>query len=182
MAVHLKKLISKTAEHLRAHPEAAQTSFHASSALQEGLRSVVTVRRHELTVDEPPALGGTDQGPNPVELVLAALGSCQEITYRAFATALGIPLDAVSVELRGELDLRGFFAVDPTVRPGYQRIQGTVHLRSESATPEQLQRLREVVDQHCPVLDILQNPVPVSLDVTVDTGLRDQLRSRGEVI
>jgi putative redox protein len=167
MAVHLKKLISNMVEQFRANPATAQGSFHASSALQEGFRSIVALRRHKLTVDEPTTLGGTDQGPNPVELVLAALGSCQEITYRAFAAALDIPLESVSVKLRGDLDLRGFFAVDPSVRPGYQRIQGTVSLRSKSATPEQLQRLRDAVNAHCPVLDILQNPVPVSLDIAI---------------
>jgi hypothetical protein len=53
----------------------------------------------------------TDTGPNPVEAVLAALATCQEITYRAYATTLGIPLESVSVTLEGSLDLRGFFAV-----------------------------------------------------------------------
>jgi uncharacterized OsmC-like protein len=119
-------------------------------------------------IDEPASLGGTDRGPNPVELILAALGSCQEITYRAFATALGIPLDSVSVELRGDLDLRGFFAVDPLVRAGYQRIRGTVKLRARGATAEQLDQLRNVVNAHCPVLDILANPVPVAIDVAIE--------------
>jgi putative redox protein len=172
MSVFLKKIIAETSDRLRADPAAGQASFHASSAQQRGLRSVALLRQHEVTVDEPAELGGTDRGPNPVELVLAALGTCQEITYRAYATALGIPLDSVSVKLRGDLDLRGFFAVDPAVRPGYQRIQGTVSLRSDRATPEQLQQLREVVNQHCPVLDILRNPVPVQLDVALDTPLQ----------
>lgn len=170
MAADLKKLISRTVEQFQANPATAQGSFHASSVLQEGFRSVVALRGHELTVDEPATLGGTDRGPNPVELVLAALGSCQEITYRAFAAALDIPLDSVSVKLRGDLDLRGFFAVDPSVRPGYQRIQGTVSLRSRGATPEQLQKLRDAVNAHCPVLDILQNPVPVSLDIAIEAA------------
>lgn len=167
MSDHLKTLISDTQAEFRAHPDKAQASFHSSSALQDGFRSVASLRDHRITVDEPPALGGTDRGPNPVELVLAALGTCQEITYRAFAAALGISLDSVSVELTGDIDLRGFFAVDPAVRPGYQRVHGTVKLRSPGATPEQLQRLREAVNAHCPVLDILANPVPVALDIDI---------------
>jgi uncharacterized OsmC-like protein len=165
----LKKLITDTQEEFRSRPEKALASFRSSSALQDGFRSVASLREHLVTVDEPASLGGTDRGPNPVELVLAALGSCQEITYRAFATALGIPLDTVSVELTGDIDLRGFFAVDPAVRPGYQRVHGTVKLRASKATAEQLQKLTAVVNAHCPVLDILTNPVPVSLDVSVVT-------------
>lgn len=64
------------------------------------------MREHKLVVDEPPDLGGSDAGPNPVELVLAALGTCQEITYRAYATTLGIPLERVSVNLTGTIDLK----------------------------------------------------------------------------
>ena len=105
--------------------------------------------------------GGTDTGPNPVELVLAALGTCQEITYRLYADALGIPLRGVSVKVEGDLDPRGFFAVDGgQTRPGYRGVRATVVL--DSPAPEaELKRLRETVDRHCPVLDIIRNPVPV---------------------
>ncbi len=158
----LKSLIAETQAAFTADPVTAKASFESRSALQEGLRSEAQLRQHRLTIDEPQALGGSDQGPNPVELILAALGSCQEITYRAFASALGIPLKSVSVELTGDIDLRGFFAVDPSVRPGYEAIRGTVHLES-SADPETLEQLRQAVNGHCPVLDILANPVPVTL-------------------
>ena len=111
----------------------------------EGLRSETKIRQFSVTVDEPPTLGGTDTGPNPVELVLAALATCQEITYRAYATALGIPLESVSVKLEGTLDLRGFFAVKDGVRAGFSDIRGVVNLKS-SAPAAELAKLKEVVD------------------------------------
>jgi putative redox protein len=40
-----------------------------------GLAQEVVIRQHRLTVDEPPATGGTDAGPTPWELLTAALGS-----------------------------------------------------------------------------------------------------------
>jgi uncharacterized OsmC-like protein len=104
----------------------------------------------------------TDTGPNPVEFVLAALATCQEITYRAYATALGIPLESVSVTLEGSLDLRGFFAVKDGVRAGFNDVRGVVNLKS-SAPDAELAKLKDVVDGHCPVLDILRAPVPVDL-------------------
>ena len=91
-------------------------------------------------------------------------GSCQEITYRAYATALGIPLEKVSVTLDGDIDLRGFFGVDDSVRPGYGEIKGTVKLTS-TADEADLQKLRDAVNAHCPVLDMLTRPVPVSLEL-----------------
>jgi uncharacterized OsmC-like protein len=166
MSNQLQQIISDTQTSLRSNPERGKTIFNSRSALKEGFHSEVNLRQHQITVDEPPTLGGTDQGPNPVELILAALGTCQEITYRAYATALGIPLESVSVELEGELDLRGFFAVSDQVRAGYQQIKGTVRLQS-SASAEKLQQLRDVVNAHCPVLDILTNPVPVKLDLRI---------------
>jgi putative redox protein len=43
------------------------------------------IRQHAVGIDEPTGIGGTDSGPNPVELVLAALGGCKAITYRFWA-------------------------------------------------------------------------------------------------
>jgi putative redox protein len=169
MSTQLKQLISDTRSTFSTNPDAARAMFHSTSRLTEGFRSGVSIRQHKLAADEPPALGGADSAPTPVELILAALGTCQEITYRAYATAMGIPLDAVSVELTGDLDLRGFFAVDESVRAGYQRIRGTVHLES-SAGEAELQKLRAAVDAHCPVLDILTNKVPVSLNLSIHSS------------
>lgn len=160
----LKEIIVETQANLRADAASAKSVFSVDSRQVENLRSEAKIRQFSLTIDEPPALGGSDAGPNPVELVLAALATCQEITYRAYATALGIPLDSVSVKLDGILDLRGFFAVDERVRPGFSGVQGIVTLKS-SATQEELAKLKEVVDAHCPVLDILRAPVPVELEL-----------------
>ncbi len=68
------------------------------------------------------------------------------------------------VEIEGDIDLRGFFAVDESVRAGYGAIRGTVHLVSD-ASDEDIAKLREIVNAHCPVLDIMKNPVPVALEV-----------------
>ncbi len=160
----LRETISATQEKYRLNPAEALATFHSKSELVEGFRSDVTIRDHHVVVDEPPQLGGGDAGPNPIELLLAALGACQEITYKAYATAMGIDIERVSVELKGDIDLRGFFGVDETVRAGYQKIRGTVHIES-CASRDALQKLKAAVDTHCPLLDMLTTPVPVSLEL-----------------
>jgi uncharacterized OsmC-like protein len=168
MSVALKDAVEFKQSELRANPDKAVATFVADSRQVQGLQSETKIRNFTLTVDEPESLGGTDTGPNPVELILGALASCQEITYRAFAEALEIPLDSVAVRIEGDLDLRGFFAVSDNVRAGFQDIRGTVELDS-TASPEDLSRLKEIVDAHCPVLDILQGSVPVSLEINQQT-------------
>jgi putative redox protein len=163
----LKDTIVATQADLRANPGNAAAMFSADSRQIEGLRSETKIRQFSVTVDEPPNLGGTDAGPNPVELVLAALATCQEITYRAYATALGIPLESVSVKLEGSLDLRGFFGVKDDVRAGFNNIRGVVDLKS-SASAADLAKLKDAVDAHCPVLDILRAPVPVDLKLKTE--------------
>jgi len=138
-------------------------AFEVTTRQLTGLLSEAAIRDFSITIDEPTSLGGSDRGPNPVELVLAALGACQEITYRLYADTLDIPLNGVSVKLTGRLDLRGFFAVDEGVRPGLRDIQATVTIDSPASTDD-IERLKATVDRHCPVLDILRNVTPVKTE------------------
>jgi uncharacterized OsmC-like protein len=75
---------------------------------QGGFRSTVKIRDFELTIDRPKGFGGGNTGPKPTEVLLAALAACQEITWRLYADALGIPLAGIEVELDELQDLRGF--------------------------------------------------------------------------
>ncbi len=169
MATELKDIFTATQSHLRQRPAEAAATFAVATRQLAGLRSEATIRDFRVTLDEPPALGGTDSGPNPVELVLAALGACQEITYRLYAETLGIPLNHVSVKVEGRLDLRGLFAVDEGVRPGFRDIRAVVEIDSPAGA-EEIERLRLAVDSHCPVLDILRNVTPTKLEIIHNAG------------
>ncbi len=60
----------------------------------------VITGRHRFTMDEPTSVGGDDSGPNPYELLGAALGGCTSMTMRMYAERKGIPLERVEVEVR----------------------------------------------------------------------------------
>jgi uncharacterized OsmC-like protein len=96
-----------------------------------------------------------------VEAVLGGLVSCQAITYKVWAAKLGIELERVTVEATGNIDLLGFFGIDQQVRPGYDSVELKVQLAGPES-PERYQELADAVDAHCPVLDNLRNPLPVS--------------------
>ncbi|MEW2572627.1 OsmC family protein [Streptomyces sp. NPDC047070] len=63
----------------------------------------VAIGTHHLTADEPEPTG-TDAGPTPGELLLAALGSCTSMAVRAFADRHGWPLHRIDVAVRFDAD------------------------------------------------------------------------------
>jgi uncharacterized OsmC-like protein len=157
----IRSVIDATTAAVAEDPARAAALFRAEGAGGDGVRSEIRIGRHAVVVDEPPALGGADAAPNPVEAALAGLLSCQVVTYRFWAVELGIPLDDVSVQVEGDLDVRGFFGLDPAVRPGFGEVRVAVRL-SGPASDEDYRRLHATVDEHCPVLDLFRNPTPVS--------------------
>lgn len=162
--VQLGELVNATTSALAEHPTAGVIHPAAKTALVPNTATEVTIRagRHTFTIDEPASLGGSDLGANPVEHLLASLGACQVITYQVWAAKLGIAVDSIEIDLSGDLDVRGFFGVDPDVRPGFQSIEVNVRL-SGPESDERYAELTATVDEHCPVLDVLTNAVPVSL-------------------
>src|SRR5260370_11399209 len=77
--------------------EAADVIVRGSAA---GFAQEIFAGLHRLSADEPQAAGGTDTGPSPYDLLLAALGSCTSMTVAMYARRKGWPLEHVRVWLR----------------------------------------------------------------------------------
>jgi uncharacterized OsmC-like protein len=69
---------------------------------REGFRTDVLANGHALVADEPAAVGGTNAGPSPYELLAAALGACTSMTLRIYADRKDLSLEEVTVRLRHE--------------------------------------------------------------------------------
>ena len=149
---------------LRNRPDKTRVEVHADSQLVEAFRSHAKVRDFDVVVDQPENMGSTNRGPRPSEYVLAALAACHEVTYRLYADAMNINLRQVAVSVTGVSDAKGFFGLDEGVAAGFSEVYGTIVIKSD-ASDEEIERLRQAVNQHCPVLDDLQKPVPVELKV-----------------
>ena len=66
----------------------------------DGFVQEVEAGGHRLRSDEPIAAGGSDAGPTPYDLLLAALGSCTSMTVGMYARRKQWPLERVTVRLR----------------------------------------------------------------------------------
>ena len=90
-------------------------------------------------IDEPVASGGLGSGPNPYDLLAAALGACKAMTIRLYANRKTWPLARVQVDVRhkrSSLNARDVF-------------EASVHLEGD-LDAEQRARLVEIAER-CPV-------------------------------
>ena len=135
---------------------------HISDFEQDG--STVDSPEFTITGDEPAALLGDRAGPNAVEHLLAALGSCLSVTYAGHAAAKGIEIEDMRFEFEGDIDLRGFLGLSDEVRPGYEEIRATTQIDAD-ASEEQLRELHEEVKETSPVYDNVTNEVTLDVDL-----------------
>lgn len=144
------------------------TTFKATAnKLKEGLQVETSIRSFKILMDEPAELGGTDMGPNPVEVLLAALGACQSIVAFAFAESHNIKIDGFYVKLEGDLDPDGFLGLS-NARKGFQEIRYEIHFITKEPLSK-IQQYVEFIERTCPVGDCLQNGVRlVKSNVIID--------------
>lgn len=142
------------------------TTWKASISWAGGLRSRAQVRQMEpIASDGPHVLGGHDSAPNPVELLLAAFGNCLAAGYVAHATAAGIVIRWLQVDVSGRLDPTVLLGMGPG-HAGFDTISATASLDCD-ADPADVQRLHEDVLASSPVGHTLQAPVPVRVDLAI---------------
>lgn len=166
----MKSALQNTIAAVQKNPAMARLVFKAETRLKENVCCTAKVRDFPaMVVDEPPELGGGNMAMNPVELVLVALGTCQEIMFSAYAAVMGIPLEEVKVDVKGYLDVRGLFGMDAAIPAGYQKItfETTIKSPADEAT---IRKLIETVEGHCPLLDTLVRPVEVSANAYCING------------
>jgi len=173
--VNVDQLIG-TINAIKDNPDLARFHFRAKNEWVSGGHSRTKIQsfygagaedtsRSELFVlegDEPPVLLGSNAGPNAVETVLHALASCLAVGFVYNAAAQGIRVDSLEFDLEGDIDLHGFLGLSDQIRPGYQNIRLSYRVKSE-APRVKLEELCEYVQKTSPVLDIIRNPVPVSI-------------------
>jgi len=124
-------------------------------------------KNFSIYTDEPLEMCGTNQHPNPHETLFAALNSCMMLGYVANCALEGIQIEELRIETEGDIDLRSFLGIKPTVKPGYDQIRCTVHIKG-SGTPEQFEAIHRLVIATSPNYFNLRNPIPLLSRLVID--------------
>src|SRR3954468_8980899 len=124
-----------------------------------GLAQHITTEHHRLVVDEPRAAGGTDAGPSPYDLLLAALGACTSMALSLSAARKQWPLESVTVTLRHSRIHAADSRACETTPAMLDRIERDVELHG-TLTEEQVTRLLDIAGK-CPVHRTLSSRIDI---------------------
>jgi uncharacterized OsmC-like protein/alpha-beta hydrolase superfamily lysophospholipase len=127
----------------------------------------ITAGAHRFLADEPMAVGGRDSGPNPYDLLLAALGACTAMTLRLYAERKALPLDQVTVRLRHGKVHAADCETCETKDGMVDRIERGIALAGGLDADERA-RLLEIADK-CPIHRTLTSEIDIRT-----TELRDE--------
>lgn len=139
----------------------ATTSASSNLSNQPG-RAIATARGHHLIVDSPPPLGGPNEELNPLDLLLAALGTCGAFVIETAAREKSIPLQSVALDVEGDFDPRGVKGVED-INPMITEFR--VKVAIQGATDEQKTALIEQFKVRCPVYTTLSQATPIKFEI-----------------
>lgn len=167
--------MTEAVEAVRQQPEAGLLTWRSRVAWDGGFgldvhaRQIeqlgeVMPRRFTMRGDHPPELLGNNTGPTAIETAMAALGSCMAGTFAAQATARGIELRALEVDVEARIDLNGFFGLSD-VPPGLSDVKLIFRVDCD-ADAETLDDLLAAAKAHSPVFDTVTRPKPVETEIS----------------
>jgi putative redox protein len=124
-----------------------------------GFAQEIHAGRHRIVADEPASAGGTDTGPSPYDLLLAALGACTSMTVGMYARRKAWPLEEVTVHLRHS-KIHAIDCAECETKEGMlDRIERDIHFAGP-LTDEQRSKLLEIANK-CPVHRTLTSEIDI---------------------
>jgi putative redox protein len=106
----------------------------------------------EIHVDEPVSAGGTGNGPQPTDLLLASVASCFTLALAYSANKLGLTAGGIDVSVSGTYD-----------GPRFSDLR--IDVRLVGVEPEARKRLVQSAGRVCYVTNTMRNPPRITVDV-----------------
>lgn len=133
--------------------------FQATVKRDEGLRVICESRGFKIVLDEPTDIGGSNEGMNPVEALLCALGACQTIVASMYAKKFGLTIEDIRIELDGDL-------AEERDYNGYEKIYYSVYFKSKDEY-NKLVKFADYIEKICPVGNTLGKGIELERRVVV---------------
>lgn len=161
--------LSEFVNEARAKPDEARARYGVRLNWETGMRSAVEAapmnlgphrvsRAFSWKADQPRQLLGSNHAPSPQEYLLSGLGACLMSTFVAGAAARDAQIEALEVEVEGDLDLRGAMGLQSDAPVGFSEIRYRMRVTG-AATPAEFEELRRLAEAHSPNAATLKKAV-----------------------
>ena len=148
----IREIAERNAKMLALKPTRGHLTGVTKARQVDGLRCEIEEGPWKLAADMPAKAGGDETAPTPGMLGRGALASCLVIGISTWAARLGVPIDALKVEVQGDFDARGELGVSD-VSPGYTEVRYQISI--DSPAPKQaITELLETAERHSPYVDV----------------------------
>jgi uncharacterized OsmC-like protein len=164
-ADELRSLQAPLKDQYRQDPKAALVTLKAEGRIGEGISCKVDTGKALIEAGLHPATGGTGLQACSGDMLLEALAACAGVTLSAVATAIGIEIRTGIVRAEGDLDFRGTLGVSKEAPVGFQQIRLQFDLQTD-ASSEQLNKLIQLTERYCVVLQTLRNAPEIQVSRT----------------
>ncbi|MBI1967933.1 MAG: OsmC family protein [Gemmatimonadetes bacterium] len=167
----IRSALERNVKAVALRPAVGQGTAATKVKLLPGLACEASEGPWKLVVGMTDKYGGSNAGPNPGIYGRTALGSCLAIGYAMWAARLGVPIDALEIEVQADYDVRGELGVSDDVPPGYSAVRYIV--RVESTAPEaDVLRVLDTADRYSSYRDDFTRAVPVRREVRITAGAK----------
>jgi uncharacterized OsmC-like protein len=156
----IKAAFERLTDAIRAKPSIAMVTKETVCRVETGLKADCETAGFQFTVDVDKGMGGEGSAPNPGAYARGAVASCIAIAAAAIFARRDLKVDAITVRVEADLDVRsGSLALndDP---PGFRELRYTVEVDSP-ADPVEVRKVVEEATSRSPVLQSIARPIPV---------------------
>ncbi len=129
----------------------ALSTLKVKGTMADGFRTEIQCSQ-KFIIDQPKAMGGNGEGPNPMEIFLSSLPACICAIGRIISNQKRLNVKGISVEVEGDLDKDFLMGKTTEGRAGFTEIRAYVDIDADMTMEEKEQFLQEI-ERRCPIAD-----------------------------
>jgi uncharacterized OsmC-like protein len=117
--------------------------------------------KFKMIIDEPENMGGTNDGPSPVQVLLMSLAGCLNVTGHEVAKQRGMHLNRLNISIEGNMNACNFMGCSFDERAGFQQIKVRLKPEFENVTEGEVESWAQETEARCPVTDNIKDATEI---------------------
>lgn len=144
----------------------AITTMKVKGSMGEGFSTKIECS-HTFNIDQPKAMGGNDEGPNPMEVFLSSLPACICAIGRIIANQKRLPVNGITATVEGDIDKDFLLGKTEEGRAGFTELRVFVDIDAPMTNDEKEEFLK-AIQKRCPIADNIVTTSTIKAEVVTE--------------